>query len=186
MNSKPNIILIGMKASGKTSIGRILARRLGLRFTDVDAEVERRYLEQTGAKLGFREIFKRHGKAHFRSLETAALQAVSVAQDRRPIVLATGGGLPLAEENRPLLRGLGTIVFLDVTPEVLLPRSVRRGIPAFFPYPEDPARSLAELLAVRRPIYGALAHLTVVCGSESQETIADTIIRQLENQPHED
>ena len=186
MNSRPSIILIGMKSSGKTTIGRILAQKLGLRFSDVDAEVERLHLKQTGEKLGFREIFKRHGKAHFRTLETAALQALSVAQSERPIVLATGGGLPLAEENRPLLRRMGIIVFLDVAQEVLLPRIVRGGIPAFFPYPEDPARSLAQLLAVRRPIYAALAHITVTCRSESQETVADSIIHQLEHQPHED
>jgi shikimate kinase len=186
MNSRPSIILIGMKSSGKTTIGRLVARRLGLRFTDVDAEVERRYHEQTGEKLPFREIFKRHGKEHFRNLETAALQALADAQGERPIVLATGGGLPLAEENRPLLKRLGIIVFLDVAPEVLLPRIVRGGIPAFFPHPEDPARSLAELLAVRRPIYTALANLTLACRSESQDTVADTIIQQLETLPRED
>jgi shikimate kinase len=186
MNSKPSIILIGMKSSGKTTIGRILARKLGLRFADLDAEVERRHFEQTGEKLGFREIFHRHGKAHFRSLETAALQAVAAGQTERPIVLATGGGVPLAEENRPLLKRLGTIVFLDAAPETLLARILRGGIPAFFPYPDDPARSLAELLAARRPIYAGLAAITVACGAESQETIVDKIIHQLENQPHED
>jgi shikimate kinase len=186
MDSRPSIILIGMKSSGKTTIGKALARRLGLRFTDVDAGVERLYLEQTGEKLGFREIFKRHGRDRFRNLETAALQALSKTQSERPIVLATGGGLPLAEENRPLLKRMGVIVFLDVAQEVHLPRIVRGGIPAFFPYPDDPARSLAELLAVRRPIYGALANITVECRSESQETVADTIIHQLENLPHED
>ncbi len=170
-----NVVLIGMKSSGKTTVGRIVARKLGMRFTDLDAEVERRYLEQTGEKLPFREIFKRHGGAYFRALETAALQALLKEEGGRrkeerheessvlhpssfilhpSVVLATGGGLPLAEENRPLLKGMGTIVFLDVAQEVLLPRIVSGGIPAFFPYPEDPARSLAELLAVRRPIYG--------------------------------
>lgn len=186
MNSRPSIILIGMKSSGKTTIGRIVAQKLGLRFTDVDAEVERRYLEQTGEKLGFREIFQRHGKAHFRSLETAALQGLAAAQSEWPIVLATGGGLPLAEENRALMQNMGLVVFLDAAAEVLLPRIIRGGIPAFFPYPEDPARSLEELLAARRPIYGSLAQITVPCRSEPPETIADRIIHQLENQPHED
>ncbi len=185
MNTKPNIILIGMKSSGKTTIGRIVADKLGLRFTDVDAEVERGYLEQTGENLSFREIFKRHGKEHFRGLETAALQALAATQNEWPIILATGGGLPLAEENRPLLRGLGLVVFLDVASEVLLPRIVRGGIPAFFPYPDDPARSLEELLATRRPVYGALAHITVTCGTEPPESIAETIIHQVENQLHE-
>ncbi len=191
MNSRGNLILIGMKSSGKTTIGMILAQRLGLRFTDVDAEIERRYCEEKGEKLGFREIFKRHGKAAFRELETAALRALSTAEDMGRIVLATGGGLPLAEENRPLLKGLGTIVFLEVAQEVLLARILPGGIPAFFPYPEDPSRSLAELLAARQPIYRALADLTVVCGPESPEANADRIISQLEAQPeyftrHED
>ena len=186
MNSKPSIILIGMKSSGKTTVGRILARKLGLRFTDMDAELERLHFKQEGEWLRFREIFKKHGKDYFRNLETAVLQAISVAQDPAPLVLATGGGLPLTDENRPLLKGLGTVIFLDVAPEVLLERIVRRGIPAFFPYPEDPQRSLAELLAVRRPIYAALAHITVACRSESPETIVDMIIPQLESSPHED
>jgi shikimate kinase len=184
MNSKRNIVLIGMKSSGKTTIGKSLARKLGLRFTDVDTEVERLHLERTGERLGFRDIFKNHGKDYFRSLETAALQHVSDGPTDRPFVLATGGGVPLAEENRPLLKGLGTVVFLDVAPEVLLARILRRGVPAFFPYPQDPAKSLAELLAPRRPVYQALADFTVACQAESQETIADTIVRHLENQPH--
>lgn len=186
MNSRPNIILIGMKSSGKTTVGRLVARKLGLRFTDMDAEVERLHFQQTAERLRFREIFQKHGKDYFRKLETAALQAVATAQPERPFVMATGGGLPLAEENRPLLRSLGIVVFLDVAPDVLLARIVSRGIPAFFPYPDDPARSLAELLAVRRPIYGTLAHITVACRSESQETLADMIIHHLEHRPHDD
>ena len=122
MNPKPHLILIGMKSSGKTTVGKILARKLGRHFTDMDAEVERLHFKQQGERLRFREIFKKHGKDYFRNLETAALQAVSVAQNEMPFVLATGGGLPLAEENRPLLKGLGTIVFLDVAQDVLLPR----------------------------------------------------------------
>ncbi len=185
MNRRPNIILIGMKSSGKTTIGRLLARKLGLRFTDMDTEVEKLHFKQKGERLRFREIFQNYGKDYFRDLETAALQALAKIQSERPFVMATGGGLPLAETNRPLLTALGIIVFLDVAEEVLLPRITARGIPAFFPYPNDPARSLAELLAARRPIYGALAQITVECHSESQETMADKIIHQLEHQPHE-
>lgn len=183
VNLRPNVILIGMKSSGKTTVGKVVARQLGLRFTDVDSEVERRYSEETGESLPYREIFKRHGKDHFRALETAALRGLADGQTERPIVLATGGGLPLAEENRPILRSMGVIVFLDVSEEVLLPRIVRGGVPAFFPYPDDPARSLAELLAVRRPIYKSLAHLTVECGAESPDAIADRIVALLETQP---
>lgn len=175
-----------MKSSGKTTVGKLVARRLGLRFTDVDAEVERRYLEETGVELPFREIFKKVGKDQFRTMETAALQGLSECQNERPVVLATGGGLPLAEENRPVLRGMGVIVFLDVAEDALLPRIVRGGIPAFFPYPDDPARSLAELLAGRRPIYQALAHITVECHGEPPDEVANLIVQRVENLPHED
>jgi shikimate kinase len=181
----PNLILIGMKSSGKTTIGGLLARKLDLRFTDMDAEVERLHGEQKGERLSFREIFQKYGKDYFRNLETAALQALSVSGNEAPFVLATGGGLPLAEENRTLLKDLGAIVFLDVAQDVLLARIVAHGVPAFFPYPDDPARSLAELLAARRPIYGALAQLTVACRSESPDTIVDTIINQLKTHPCE-
>jgi shikimate kinase len=180
MSPGRTIILIGMKSSGKTTTGRILARKLGLRFTDMDAEVERLHWERKGERLRFRDIFKQHGKDYFRTLETAALQNLATAQEERPYVLATGGGLPLAEENRVLLGRLGTVVFLDVVQEVLLPRIVRRGIPAFFPYPDDPARSLAELLEARRPIYRALAQISVSCRWESPDAIADIIAQQLE------
>ena len=186
MSFPPSIILIGMKSSGKTTIGKIVAKKLGLRFTDVDAEVERRYFEETGEELPFREIFKKHGKDRFREMEIAALQELSTMQKERPVVLATGGGLPLAEENRPVLRNMGTVVFLDIAQEVLLPRIIRGGIPAFFPYPDDPARSLAELLAVRRPIYGELAHVTVACHGEAPDDIADMIVTKLDNPAHED
>ena len=177
-----NIILIGMKSSGKTTVGRIVAQKLGLRFIDLDAEITRRYLRQTNENLHFREIFKKVGKDRFRAMETEALQARAAAEADTHFVLATGGGVPLTEENRPILKSLGTVVFLNVAQEVLLPRIIAGGIPAFFPYPDDPARSLAELLAVRRPIYSALADVTVPCRSETPETIADVIVRPLESQ----
>ncbi len=185
MSAKQKIILIGMKSSGKSTIGKILARKLGLGFTDMDARIERLHWEQKGEKLRFRDIFGKYGKDYFRSLETAALQALANDREEAPSVLATGGGLPLAEENRALLGGLGVVVFLDVHQDVLLSRILTGGIPAFFPYPDDPARSLAEILALRRPIYRALAHLTVECRAETPETIADRIIKLLETNPHE-
>jgi len=186
MRPKPPIILIGMKSSGKTTIGRMVARKLGVRFTDMDAEIERLHGEQKAERLRFREIFQKYGSDYFRRLETAALQALCAARNEMPFVLATGGGLPLAEENQTLLKGMGTVVFLDVAQDVLLTRILAAGVPAFFPYPHDPARSLAELLAVRRPIYGALARITVACRSESPDAIADTIINQLQTHSRED
>ncbi len=180
------IILIGMKSSGKTTAGRLLARSLGVRFIDMDAEIERLHAEQKGERLPFRDIFKRHGGEYFRAIETAALRALVGALREESYVLSTGGGLPLAEENRELLRGMGTIVFIDVREDVLLERIVSRGIPAFFPYPDDPRRSLDEILAARRPVYSSLAAVRVECGAEAPEVNAGKILRQLKEMGLED
>lgn len=180
------IILIGMKSSGKTSAGRMLARRLGLPFTDMDAAIEQYHKEQKHENLRFREIFQKYGKEYFRGLETGALRALSTSLQHVSFVLATGGGLPLAEENRRLLKQMGTVVFLNACSEVLLARIRAGGIPAFFPYPDDPERSLAELLAVRQPIYQDTADITVECLGESPSAIAAKIIDRLENYHRED
>lgn len=181
-----DIILIGMKSSGKTTIGRLLASRLGLRFIDMDEEIERRHAAQCGEQLPFREIFKKHGGDYFRATETAALKALADSHAGERFVLSTGGGLPLAKENQEILRGMGTIVFIDVREDVLLDRIVAGGIPAFFPYRDDPKRSLSEILGARRPVYAELATIRVECGAEPPEENAGKIIGQLEEFRHED
>lgn len=174
------IILIGMKSSGKTTTGKALSRKLGIEFIDMDAEIEKNHFEQKHEKLWFREIFKKYGREYFRSLETSSLKKLSTNLKEESFVLATGGGLPLNEDNQRTLQELGTVVFLDVKQEVLLPRIISGGIPAFFPYPDDPEKSLAELLEVRRPIYMKVANITVKCSTETQQCLADTIITKLE------
>lgn len=186
MGATKKVILIGMKSSGKTTAGRLLARELGVRFIDMDEEIERLHAGQTGERLPFRDIFKKHGGEYFRAMETAALRGLVASLKNDAYVLSTGGGLPLAEENRALLRGMGTIVFIDVLEHVLLERIVSRGIPAFFPYPDDPKRSLAEILGARRPVYSALAAIRVECGAEPPEINAGKIMQQLEKHGRED
>lgn len=180
------IILIGMKSSGKTTAGRLLARKLGIRFIDMDAEIERLHAEKTGERLPFREIFKKRGGEYFRAAETEALRSLAGGMGDASFVLSTGGGLPLAEENRGLLRGMGTVVFLDVRDDVLLERIVSRGIPAFFPYPDDPRRSLEEILAARRPVYVGLAAIRVECGAEPPDVNVEKILGELEAHGSED
>lgn len=169
-----------MKSCGKTTVGRLLARRLGVPFIDMDAQIEQLHLQQKGESLPFREIFKRYGREYFRRLETAALERVAAVHGAERFVLATGGGLPLEEQNRQILRRLGTVVFLDVRQDVLLARIVARGIPAFFPYPDDPRRSLAELLDARRPVYRALAAVTIECRGESPTAVVRKVLQQLQ------
>lgn len=186
MKALRKIILIGMKSSGKTTTARLLSQKLGILFRDMDAEIEKLHEARQHESLRFRDIFKKYGKEYFRTLETGALEALAATLHEQSFVLATGGGLPLTEENRGILKQMGTVVYLDVRQDVLYTRIVAGGVPAFFPYPDDPRRSLAEVLDVRRPIYAKLADITVECRTESPRWIADRIIQALEERDCED
>lgn len=171
-----NIILIGMKSSGKTSVGRLLADRLAHKFLDLDVEIENVHCQQTQKQLHFREIFKQYGQDYFRRLETSVLETLSNSDPNSGFILATGGGTPLAETNQKILKTLGMILYLDVDQKILLARITAGGIPPFFPYPTDPEKSLSELLAVRRPIYQDVAHLTCTYSNETPLQIVDKVI----------
>jgi shikimate kinase len=175
-----NVVLIGMKSSGKTTAGAALATRLGAAFVDIDAELEDAYRRETGESLGFREIYQKHGERYFRALEAAALERLPARFGDGGFVLAAGGGTPLHEANQRILKSLGAVVFLDVDAATLLPRITAGGVPAFFPYPTDPARSLDELLAARRPIYTGAADITLPCGAAPPERVAERIIERLQ------
>ncbi|NTU83877.1 MAG: shikimate kinase [Chloroflexales bacterium] len=174
------IVLVGMKSSGKTSVGRALAERLECEFIDVDHALQERYFAESGAALSYREIFNKLGAERYRAFETAVLRALAAELQGADFVLATGGGTVLGEENRGILSRMGLVVFLDVDQEVLLPRIVAAGIPSFFPFPEDPRRSLAQILEARRPIYAAIAAMVVPCDLEAPEAIADRIIAKVD------
>ena len=104
MNPAPNLVLVGPMGSGKTSIGRRLADRFGLRFVDADHHVE----QQSGASIS--AIFEHVGETGFRQREAAALASL-LAGER--LLLATGGGAVLAEANRRLMRERGFVVYLQ-------------------------------------------------------------------------
>ncbi|MCI5137288.1 MAG: shikimate kinase [Candidatus Electrothrix sp. AR1] len=170
------IVLIGMKSSGKTTTGKALAKALNVRFIDMDFELEQEHFTLKNEQLPFREIFKKYGRDYFRSLEVAALAKLHGALRDKSYVLATGGGLPLDEKNQETLKELGTIIFLDIDMESLLPRIISGGIPPFFPYPDNPKKSLSELLEARRPVYMKVADITLECDTESPELLANKII----------
>jgi shikimate kinase len=184
--STDRIILIGMKASGKTSVGHALAARRSVPFIDLDTRLEQAHHAATGEHLRFRDIYRTHGGDYFRRLERATLAHLAQAAAPPRFVLAVGGGTPLAEPNRHALRALGIVVLLDPEPAVLLARMLRDGVPAFFPYPDDPARSLDELLTARRPLYQQTAHLALPCSSEPPDVLADRILTHLEEAPRAD
>ena len=115
---KDNVILTGFMGTGKTSLGKLLATKLGRPFVDIDKKIE----DET--QLSIPQIFEQFGEAHFRELEKAAVKELS---ERRGLVIATGGGTVKDEENIRLLKSSGIIICLTTKPEEILNRTARRG-----------------------------------------------------------
>ena len=109
MTNPSRVVLVGMPGSGKTTVGRELAKRLGMRFLDTDHEIEVR----TGVKIP--TIFEIEGEAGFRRRETQTLDALT---GETGVVLATGGGAVIAAENRQMLAARGGVVYLNVPPHI--------------------------------------------------------------------
>jgi shikimate kinase len=164
-----NIILVGLMGSGKTSVGKVLARLLGKDFIDSDHEIER----VTGVRIP--EIFEIEGEAGFRARERKIIAEIVA---RESILLATGGGAVLAKENRDLLHAHGTVIYLRAPVKSLLKRTQRdRSRPLLLV--ADPAAKLTELYEQRDPLYREVAHLIVDTSNQSVRTLAGQIEAKL-------
>ena len=163
------IALIGLPGSGKSTVGRQLARRLQLAFTDSDQVIERRL----GCSI--REFFEREGEARFRDIEETVLDELS----QQPGVLATGGGAVLRAANRAHLRARGQVVYLKSSPEELL-RRLRHDTQRPLLQVADPLQRLRELYAQRDPLYRETAHFVIETGHPSVATLVNMILMQLE------
>jgi len=164
-----SIFLVGPMGSGKTAVGRQLARRLGYRFVDSDAEIERR----TGVDIPF--IFEKEGEAGFRLRER---EAVDELTGQGGIVLATGGGAVLAEESRQRLAERGVVVYLETTVDQQLART-RHGRHRPLLYTEDPRGRLESLMGEREPLYRSIAAITVRTDGRKVGSVVDEIERRL-------
>ncbi|MBW7901155.1 MAG: shikimate kinase [Rhodocyclaceae bacterium] len=145
--------------AGKTTIGKALARRLGWRFVDSDHEIEAR----TG--VGIPTIFEIEGEAGFRRRESQVIRELT---ELRNVVMATGGGAVIAEENRARLKENGLVAYLDVPPDMLYERTRHdRNRPLL--QVEDPLGRLRELHEQRSPLYREVADVVVdgVCCNAS-------------------
>jgi shikimate kinase len=163
-----SIALVGLMGAGKSSVGRRLARRLGLPFADSDAEIER------SAGLSVAEIFDRHGEAHFREAERGIVVELVAGPVR---VIATGGGAFADDETRRLILDKCVVIWLDADPEILAERvgkshhrPLLRG--------QDPRRALAALAERRNPFY-AEAHVRLSSGTLSEAALVERIVEAL-------
>jgi shikimate kinase len=169
MVGKRNIYLIGPMGTGKTAVGRQLARHLGVSFFDSDAEIE----AVAGVDIPY--IFEQEGEAGFRERESAIIAQLA---GREPIVMATGGGAVLAPQNRELLRTTGTVVYLETSVAQQLQR-VRGGRGRPLLKDGDLAARLAELRAVREPLYREIADITVSTDNRRVAKVVEVIQREL-------
>jgi shikimate kinase len=163
-----NIVLVGFMGSGKTSIGRLVAQRLGFQFVDTDAVI----VERAGMPVA--KIFERHGEAWFREQETATLRSLGILNRA---VISTGGGIVGREENRALLRGLGFVVWLTASEEVIFER-VSRNKKRPLLQTADPRATVHDLLEKRRGLYEAVAQFTLETTTLAHETAASALIAE--------
>ncbi len=169
MLGKRNVFLIGPMGSGKTAVGKALARMLGYPFYDSDREIERR----TGVDIPF--IFEKEGEPGFREREREAIDALTVLD---PVVLATGGGAILRPENRRCLAERGCVVYLETSVAQQANR-VRRGQNRPLLANVDPLTKLLELNTARAPLYAEIADFTVTTDGRRVRGVADEIARIL-------
>jgi len=165
--SAEHIVLIGMMGSGKTTVGRALAGRLGYGFVDSDEVIQ----AQTGRTV--REIFATDGEAAFRRLETDAL--IGALNSDEALVVAAAGGVVLAEQNRAAMRaGACRIVWLTAPVEVLAARAETGGHRPLLD--GDTAESMRRLYAEREPLYRELAQQTVASDDRPLADIVTEIV----------
>ena len=163
------IACIGLPGSGKSTVGRQLARRLGLRFTDSDQVIEQRI----GCSI--RQFFEREGEPAFRDIEQQIIDELTLGETG---VLSTGGGAVLRSANRQVLHARTKVVYLHSIPEEVFRRlRYDRNRPLL--QVADPLTRLRDLYAVRDPLYRESAHFVIETGRPSVSTLVQTILTQM-------
>lgn len=163
----PRLLLVGMMGSGKTTVGRLLAARLGWPYRDSDEMVQ----AATGHSV--QELWLRRGEQSFRAEERRVL--VEALDAPGPAVVAVAGGAVLDPDNRARLAGAGTVVWLRADPATLVDRIATH--PGHRPLlADDPAGALLELDAARRPLYEQLADVIVDVDGRRPDQVADEVL----------
>lgn len=165
-----SIVLLGMMGCGKSAIGKMLARKLGLPFKDADIEIE----EAAGRTVA--EIFEEYGEEEFRRLETRVIDRVL---NEGPVTLALGGGAFMSEETREAISANGLSVWLKADLELLLERVGRRPGKRPLLKTGNPREILSNLLEIREPVY-ALADVHVKSRKGTKSEMRDTLLTALE------
>ena len=163
---KDNIILIGFMGCGKSSVGIKLSYRLKRTIIDTDKWIEKKQ------KTTISEIFAGDGEAAFRQMETECLKELIKTADGQ--IISVGGGLPMKEENHALLKELGRVIYLKITPEAVYER-LKGDTTRPLLQVEDPMQRISEFLAYRGPVYEKCADVIIEVSDKSFEDILEQI-----------
>jgi len=166
---KSNIFFVGPMGAGKTTVGRILSEQLSTEFFDTDQEIESR----TGADIPW--IFDVEGESGFRDREAVVIDELTLM---RGVVLATGGGAVLRDENRKHLVSRGFVVYLKASLDDLLARTSRDKRRPLLQSP-DRRKVLGDIMAARGPLYEEVADLTIITGKNSAKDVVAEILHQM-------
>lgn len=170
MSGPAHVALVGLPGSGKSTVGRQLARRLGRPFIDTDQVIEQR------VGLSIREYFEREGEESFRDLEQSVIDELTLGE---PCVLSTGGGSVLRLANRQHLKQRTQAVYLHSAPEEVFRRLKHDRNRPLLQVP-DPLARLRELYALRDPLYRESARFVVETGRPSVAALVNMVVMQLE------
>lgn len=162
-----NVVLIGFMGSGKSTVGKALAKKWGFTYVDTDALIE----EMEGMTIN--EIFATKGEEYFRDLETETVKKIKNKYKRH--VISVGGGTPLRAENRKLLKKTGVVIYLKTSPETVLKRLKYDKTRPLLQRPDKEA-AVRELLEKRTPIYQSAANFSV----STDDLPVDKIVSEIE------
>lgn len=164
-----NIILTGYMGSGKTTVGKLIAKIMGYTFIDTDEMIA----VQEGRSIS--EIFATDGEQTFRDLETELLKRF-IKDQRERLVISTGGGMPVREENRQILKQLGRVVYLKASPAVIHDR-IKDDTERPLLQCADPLKRIEEMIAARGPLYEDGAEIVINVDGLTPSEAADEVGR---------
>ncbi len=168
-----NVILIGFMGSGKSTIGVRLSYKMKMPFIDTDKYIENKL------KRTISEIFAESGEGFFRNLETDVLK--ELLQDKAKYIISVGGGLPVREENRKLLKELGTVIYLKASADELYER-LKGDTERPLLQCENPKQKIEDLLNSREAFYADAAHMIVEEDGKDIDTVIEEIVNRLEEE----
>ena len=163
-----NIILVGFMGTGKSSLGRLLAKKTGKRFLDTDQLI----VQKEGKEISV--IFQEKGEEYFRGVESSVLQGLHLSTGR---VIATGGGIVTIPANTAILKELGFVVWLQAAEQEIFKR-VSRNSKRPLLKTENPRKTISDLLAKRSPLYGSACHFSIDTTLLTHKQAAEAIISE--------